>query len=185
MSEVRGDVTRFAEMYRANYEPVLRYAQRRSRDSDAQDAAAEVFLIAWRRLGEVPDHPLPWLLATARRVLSNHYRGERRRDALSLRLRAERSEDAGLMSDQVEIDERWTAALRSLSFADQEVLALTAWDGLNAKDAAAALECSRSAFATRLSRARRRLSAALTEQGTGTVGPPGGRADGASHERTR
>ena len=61
------------------------------------------------------------------------------------------------MSDQVDVDERWAAALRSLSFADQEVLALTAWDGLNAKDAAAALECSRSAYAMRLSRARRRL----------------------------
>ena len=89
------------------------------------------------------------------------------------------------MSDQLEIDERWAAALRALSFADQEVLALTAWDGLNAKDAAAALECSRSAYAMRLSRARRRLSAALTGQATETVRPPSGRADGASHERTR
>ena len=41
--------------------------------SDAQDAAAEVFLIAWRRLDELPegDGARVWLYATARKVLAN------------------------------------------------------------------------------------------------------------------
>jgi DNA-directed RNA polymerase specialized sigma24 family protein len=48
--------------------------------SDAQDAAAEVFLIAWRRLDELPegDAARVWLYATARRVIANQRRSTRR-----------------------------------------------------------------------------------------------------------
>lgn len=48
--------------------------------SDAQDAAAEVFLVAWRRLDALPegDAARAWLYATARRVLANQRRASRR-----------------------------------------------------------------------------------------------------------
>src|ERR671925_780839 len=56
--------------------------------SDAQDAAAEVFLTAWRRLDELPegDAARLWLYATARRVIANQRRSSRRRSALLERL---------------------------------------------------------------------------------------------------
>jgi RNA polymerase sigma-70 factor (ECF subfamily) len=56
--------------------------------SDAQDAAAEVFLVAWRRLDALPegDAARVWLYATARRVLANQRRASRRRAALHERL---------------------------------------------------------------------------------------------------
>lgn len=56
--------------------------------SDAQDAAAEVFLIAWRRLDELPegDAARVWLYATARRVIANQRRSTRRQAALYKRL---------------------------------------------------------------------------------------------------
>jgi RNA polymerase sigma-70 factor (ECF subfamily) len=31
----------------------------------------DVFLVVWRRLEEVPEDPLPWLLGVARRALAN------------------------------------------------------------------------------------------------------------------
>ena len=65
--------------------------------------------------------------------------------------------------------QRWASALQSLSAADQELLALVAWDGLTARESAASLGCSVSAYAMRLHRARRRLAAQLdlTSPGTG------------------
>jgi RNA polymerase sigma-70 factor (ECF subfamily) len=56
--------------------------------SDAQDATAEVFLTAWRRLDDVPegDAARVWLYATARRVIANQRRSHRRRAALQERL---------------------------------------------------------------------------------------------------
>lgn len=62
----------FREVYDRHYAAVVGYALRRadSRD-DAADVVAETFLIAWRRLDDLPggDDALLWLYATARRVL--------------------------------------------------------------------------------------------------------------------
>jgi RNA polymerase sigma-70 factor (ECF subfamily) len=54
-------------------------------------------------------------------------------------------------------------ALRALRPRDREVLLLTAWDGLNASEAAAVLGCSPTAYRIRLHRARRRLARLLVE----------------------
>jgi RNA polymerase sigma-70 factor (ECF subfamily) len=52
-------------------------------------------------------------------------------------------------------------ALERLSDADRELLLLVAWDGLSTEEAAAVLDCSRTALKVRLHRARRRLQAQL------------------------
>jgi predicted DNA-binding protein (UPF0251 family) len=61
-------------------------------------------------------------------------------------------------------DQRLADALMSLTESDRETLLLTAWEGLSPIEAAAALGCSRNAYAVRLHRARRRLAAALNRQ---------------------
>ncbi len=44
-------------------------------DSDiAQEVLSETFLVAWWRLADVPDQPLPWLLAVADNTIANHRR---------------------------------------------------------------------------------------------------------------
>src|SRR5262245_59843684 len=83
---------RFEQVYTNCRDPVLGYVVRRTGDvHDAADVLAETFLIAWRRLDDVPagDRARPWLMGVARRVLANHRRGERRRTALGDRLRTE------------------------------------------------------------------------------------------------
>src|SRR4051794_20485390 len=79
---------RFQALYEANYEPILGYALRRARGADALDVVSETFLVAWRRLARVPggDEARLWLYGTARRVLANHERAERRRMRLGGRL---------------------------------------------------------------------------------------------------
>jgi RNA polymerase sigma-70 factor, ECF subfamily len=83
------DKRRFELLFERHRRSVLGYALRRvDEPADAADVLAETFLVAWRRLGGVPegDDARPWLLAVARRVLANQRRGERRRDSLAERL---------------------------------------------------------------------------------------------------
>lgn len=161
MSNGESAEERFSVLFRRHYDEVLRYALRRTESDAAADAAADVFVVAWRRLDEIPAEPLPWLIGTARNVLANQRRSRQRADRLQLRLRAQPGPERWDVEDGQELTRRWSAALHSLSPADQEVLALVAWDGLTAKEAAASLGCSLSAFTMRLHRARRRLAAGL------------------------
>jgi RNA polymerase sigma-70 factor, ECF subfamily len=138
---------------------VLAYARRRIDVTTADDVLSEVFVVAWRRLEEVPaEDPLPWLLACARRVLANERRGERRRGAVIDRLQVQGAAVQGPVEPS---DGALAGALASIGERDREVLLLVAWEGLSAEQAAAVLGCSRATFFVRLHRARRRLSAAL------------------------
>jgi DNA-directed RNA polymerase specialized sigma24 family protein len=137
---------------------VRAYALRRIDGASAEDTVMEVFVIACRRLDQVPAEPLPWLLACARRVLANQRRGADRQRALAGRLAVAAA--PGLSECELGGDSL-LRALAELSERDREVLLLIAWEGLGPAQAAAALECSRATLAVRLHRARRRLAAAL------------------------
>lgn len=67
---------RFETLYRSHYLNILAYCVRRLPRADAEDAAAEVFEVAWRRSAQVPDDDdaLPWLYGVTRKVLSNQLR---------------------------------------------------------------------------------------------------------------
>jgi len=80
---------RFDALFRERSPDVIAYCRWRARStSDAQDAVAEVFLTAWRRLDDVPagDAARIWLYATARRVMANQRRSTERRSRLHERL---------------------------------------------------------------------------------------------------
>ncbi|GAA4234712.1 sigma-70 family RNA polymerase sigma factor [Actinomadura meridiana] len=156
---------RFTELWDAHYDDVLRYAARRIDHETARDVAAETFLVAWRRRGDIPpDRPFPWLLNVARNVLANETRSRRRRVRLWDRLRGDspRAPTADPAS-ALAADARIAAALGRLSARDREVLQLVGWDGLDARSAATVLGCSVKTFSVRLHRARRRLTGALIE----------------------
>jgi DNA-directed RNA polymerase specialized sigma24 family protein len=81
---------RLEALFAAHGSDIVAYCSWRTRSAnDAQDATADVFLTAWRRLDEVPDGDAArvWLYATARRVVANQRRSLRRRLALDERLR--------------------------------------------------------------------------------------------------
>jgi RNA polymerase sigma-70 factor (ECF subfamily) len=130
---------------------------------DAQDAAADVFLTAWRRLDEVPagDAARVWLYATARRVIANQRRSRRRRVALEERLALEAAPFPHMPSEPEAtlVHE----ALRRLRPGDREVLLLAEWEGLTPGQIAAVLGCVTVTARGRLHRARRRFREAFEE----------------------
>ncbi|MGW0198959.1 RNA polymerase sigma factor [Nonomuraea sp. NPDC003201] len=159
------DRSRFETVYRRTHEQILGYAVRRcSSPEDAADVVAETYVIAWRRIAELPDGESGrlWLYGVARRVLANHRRGERRR----LTRHAELTEEiehlyasASPESGHDGVDE----AMSMLSDADRELLALALWEGLDPGEIAQVLDCSRNAARIRLHRARKRFAKALEQ----------------------
>lgn len=183
MSE--NDTRGFGLLFDEHRRAVLAYALRRVDDpADAADVLAETFLIAWRRLDEVPAGAgaKPWLLAVARRVLSNQRRGARRRLGLADRLAQELS--AYRPAVPTESDLLVRRALAGLSDADREVLLLSAWEGLTAGEIGAVVGMRAVSVRSRLHRARRRLRSELDELGWDGAGRVPA-ALGLAQERTR
>jgi RNA polymerase sigma-70 factor (ECF subfamily) len=157
---------RFTALWQAHHAAVLRYAVRRTDTSAAQDVVSEAFLVAWRRLAEVPDDPaqsLPWLYGVARRALANSDRSRRRAQRLSAQLSRAGTEETLVAdpADGVTEQARVQQALGSLAEHDQEILRLIGWEGLDLAGAALAMGSSRATTAVRLHRARSRMARAL------------------------
>ena len=158
--------TRFGNLYRAEARAILAYALRRTDDGeDAADVVAETFLVAWRRLGEVPlgGEGRLWLYGVARRVLANQHRAERRRTRLGERLaeslRTELATHAVPGGEAPAV----LRAMAGLRPEDRELLLLVSWEELSPSEAARVLEISALAARSRIHRARRRLRALLAD----------------------
>ena len=123
----------------------------------AEELAADVFRIAWEK--QLPEPPgIGWLLATARNIIGNEYKGRRRRQELVERLKEEvRREIPGPAND-----ERSAVAevLMQLRERDREVLMLSYWEDLTGAELGEVLGCSPSAAAVRLLRARKAFAKA-------------------------
>ncbi|ADB35659.1 RNA polymerase, sigma-24 subunit, ECF subfamily [Kribbella flavida DSM 17836] len=163
---------RFEQVFGTHREAVLGYLLRRTGSShDAADLLADTFLVAWRRLDEIPCGPetRPWLYGVARRVLANHRRGEGRRHALADRLRTELAESAVPGPEPEYGDSAAARVFRELPEQDRELLSLVAWEDLDTAQIAVVLGCSRNAVRIRLHRARKRFSKLLTQPSPATV----------------
>ncbi len=143
-------------------------------EEDAQDAVSEVFLVAWRRLTDVPegDAARVWLLATARRIIANQRRARGRRHRLVERLRVVDPPDP--VQWPVDMAPGEVAdALRKLGPADREILLLAEWEGLTSAEIGEVMGCLAVTARGRLHRARERFR---------TVYHEGEPATAASHE---
>jgi RNA polymerase sigma-70 factor, ECF subfamily len=144
------------EMFNDHQPALARYAGRRVGRDAAPDIVAETFSIAFRQKSR-PDAPLPWLYAIARNLIRNHVRSAQRSYAAP---QASVSPDP---ADEVGERDLLLRALRSLSDVSQEVLMLSAWEGLDAAEGAVVMNCSVNSFRVRLHRARRQMEEALGE----------------------
>lgn len=137
---------------------VHRYFLRRAPIDDAEDLAAEVLAITWRRRADVPArNVLPWLYRTAGYVLANYRRKSRPVPVVideGIDEHCAGPDPATLAGDADAI----RLALQQLSPRDREVLMLNAWEGLTGSELAKALGISRGGAAAALSRARSRLA---------------------------
>lgn len=185
---------RLNELFAAHHRQVVAYVARRTHplgdQALAQDVASEVFTLAWQRLsqrwsGAAPEDAgrangsrradatlvnLPWLLVTARNVLSQRHRDDARRAVREERAGTDRSTGTAPASgttdpaEALALSEQVARALDRLQPDDRELLLLRVWDELPFADVAAALGCSPGAARVRWLRARRRFAAALTRE---------------------
>jgi RNA polymerase sigma-70 factor, ECF subfamily len=149
---------RFNDLHEDHFEAVRRYLWRRD-PALADDVVAETFLVAWRRLDEVPADARPWLIGVARNIRLNSRRSSRRQQAVAARLNE--ASPAAFVEESTPDDEAVRAALTKLSAVDQELLLLSVWDDLDRTAIAAVLGCTKANVSLRLHRARRRFTAAL------------------------
>jgi RNA polymerase sigma-70 factor (ECF subfamily) len=162
---------------------VRRYAWRRE-PAFADDVVAETFVVAWRRLDEIPADARGWLIGVARNVRLNLLRAQRRQRALASRIPREAEPELAAEALPAPVSEALRKALCDLPALDREVLLLSAWDELDRSEIAVALGCSKGAVSVRLHRARRRVQRALDalddrdEASPSVIAIPGGARNG-------
>lgn len=173
----------FAQLYAQCYRQIRNYCRRRVRTDLVDDAVAETFLTAWRRIGEVPagDEALVWLYGVAYRVIGHQWRSATRRRRLEDRLRSVGHRSASAADDSLaNHDEHRLVreAAARLSDTDAEVLRLATWEQLSHAEIAAVLNVDANAVKQRLHRARRHLAREYRQlesrQNSTPIAPTGG-----------
>jgi RNA polymerase sigma-70 factor (ECF subfamily) len=158
-------VERFRALYTSCYVDVSVYCQRRVDRDRAADAVSETFLVAWRRLDEVPAVTgRLWLFGVARRALANQRRSTERQERLAVAIGMEPTPAVVAAVDESAESDRLDdvlSAVASLNDDDQELLRLVAWEELSHREIAEVFDCSINAVAIRIHRARARLAEAL------------------------
>lgn len=171
----RARTERFEAVFGRVYEPLQRYLRRRADPATAEDVLAETLTTIWRRLDDVPvDLELAWCYSVARQTLANSRRARDRHlrlvDKVGSIGRAGPTDsapaDAGIDATDPELD----AALVAVSPDDREVLRLWAWEQLEPREIAAALDITPNAASIRLHRAKGHLREALGAERT-AAGP--------------
>lgn len=136
----------------------------------AEDLTAETFARAFAgRDRFVAVHPsaAPWLYGIATNLVHSSRRGERRRLAAYARaeVRVELQKDAFAEADArvdaTRLASRITGVLLDLNAGDRDALLLFAWEQLSYAEIATALDIPVGTVASRISRSRRLLRAAL------------------------
>lgn len=159
---------RFDDLFSSHYSAIHRYCARRLGVADAEDATADVFAVAWRRLDEMPPGAASkaWLFGVAYHVVGNQYRSRRRRANLTARLShsgAAAVSNSGVDNESDPDLHLLAHALNVLSPRDGEILKLSVWDGLTRTEIASVLGIKENAVDQRLHRARHRLAERIDE----------------------
>jgi RNA polymerase sigma-70 factor (ECF subfamily) len=158
---------RLDALYRAHAQAVYRCARRRFGPADADDVMCEVFVVAWRRIGEIPEHELAWLLRVTRNVMANHLRAGSRRAALARRVAVASTGALPDHAGDVVGRDAVQRVVGRLSERDQEVVRLLLGEGLSIPELATALGCRPNTASVRARRAKARLARAYEEEAAG------------------
>jgi RNA polymerase sigma factor (sigma-70 family) len=141
----------FIAIHKDSYPRIYSYVRRRVESAElAEELASDVFRVVWQKWDDAAGTDTAWLLAVARNLIGNAYRGRDRQAALHNKLRSAVVVRFGEDSHNVEIHD----ALARLRDKDRDVLQLAYWDELGIAEIAGALRCSEAAAKVRLHRAR-------------------------------
>jgi len=155
----------FNRTFVLHHAAVQNYCLRRLPVDDVNDAVAEVFLVAWRRIDQMSaGNELPWLYAISKNVVLNARRSRSRRGNLREKvagLQGEQSPGPETQLVQQHQNRAILEALATLSSDDRELLRLKTWEELSNRDIAEVLDTSVGAVDMRISRAKKRLARAF------------------------
>ena len=170
MFESSTDEERFRKAFDDYFDAITRYCFRRLPLSTASDAVASVFVVAWRKIDEMPagEETLPWLYGVARNEVRTFRRSLRRSTALWVKLSGQPTyPPAGPEAVVIRNDEQaqLVRALNTLGSSDQEILRLRAYENLQINQIATVLGCTPDAAKKRCSRATKRLRDAVDRSG--------------------
>ena len=170
-TEGSSGVADFDALYRSQNQAVLAYCARRASRADAWDAASDVFLVAWRRLDDVPqgEEATAWLLGIAYKVLANQRRSASRNRRLFRKMAVTDSIVSNLADEPIvrrEEEAEVIASLSRLRDTDKEILQLSLWEELKPEQIAGILGISRNAVDQRYFRAKKRLSREMDRKST-------------------
>lgn len=142
------------------------YCKRRLNIQDANDAVADIFVTAWRKIDDIPQghEARLWMYGVARNAVRNTERGSRRRVRLAAK--------AGTIApnpppgpEEVVVrraeDRLIVDAMSSLKPDDQEALRLHLWEELPHAETGRVLGISADAARVRIARAIKRMTRAL------------------------
>lgn len=122
---------------------------------------AEVFVVLWRRLEDVPGNRMQaraWLFGVARNGILTSARSHGRREALAVRISQAPAQTLSPdLTDEVDTRVDLVSAWSKLDPTQQETLALTVFDDLTSAEAAQVLGITSANYRVRLMRARRAL----------------------------
>jgi RNA polymerase sigma-70 factor (ECF subfamily) len=175
----RGDVSAYEELVRRYQDVAVRTAYVVARGSEAQDAAQEAFVKAYRALGRFhSDAPFrPWLLRIVANEAINRRRASRRHATLAARAgeaaEGRPPEDAAPSPERAALEQdlrrQVVSAVNELRTEDRLIIAYRYWFELSEAEMAQALGCPRGTVKSRLSRALGRLRATLERAGVTDV----------------
>lgn len=153
----------FNDIFRSYLSETSRFIARRTKSEDVEDLAADLFSLAWQKRASIPKGmELPWLYKSARYLISNHNRKQQGRATILATLQEPQSAPSAesIALADIELATAWKA----LNPKEQEILSLWAFEGLEPKQLAIALEKSENACAIALSRAKSKLSQLLDSE---------------------
>jgi RNA polymerase sigma factor (sigma-70 family) len=161
----RGDTHAYEELVYAYQGIAFRTAYVIARNAaDAEDAAQDGFVKAWRALGRFRDGApfRPWLLQIVANEARNRRRSAGRREHLALRAATEEPSGGAAPSPEAafltaELRERLVAAVNELPEEQHEVISLRYFLGLSEQEVAETLGVALGTVKSRTSRALERL----------------------------
>lgn len=157
------DDDRFVEIYETYRNHIRAYCTRRTARDAVDDAVADTFLTAWRRIDDVPggESALLWLYGVAYKVLGHQWRGASRRKRLNSRLQTLAPIPSSGPEEVIVVRHeslQMRQALGRLNGTDREILLLAAWEGLDHAEMATVLGITPGAVRQRFYQARKNLT---------------------------
>ncbi|NNC93320.1 MAG: RNA polymerase sigma factor [Acidimicrobiia bacterium] len=159
---------RFRTLYEEHYADIRSYCLRRLPVDAANDAAAEIFIVAWRKLDDVPEGATArlWLFGVARNVVAHQHRSRSQVKRLRSKLEQTADRQVAAPAESVVVrrseDQAVLDVLGRMKPDERELIRLKMWEELSHAEIGEVFDISAHAVDMRLQRAGKKLARLLS-----------------------